>query len=138
MILRELRATVVMMPGMNSINAVKTSLCFEFLCQLLCYAVYAANGRHNPDFVANTYITIFADIALECAVLNRDVELLIHRIVCIFESSCEVGLEVVLVYPFSSLEILGCMTDRIAVLDDILTFFLIGKKDLVSGRSILQ
>jgi hypothetical protein len=64
MILRELRASVVMMPGMNSINAIKASFGFEFLCQLLRNAVYATYGRNNPDLVSNTYITIFADIAL--------------------------------------------------------------------------
>ena len=115
-----------MMPGMNSINAVETSLCFKTFCQLLCYAVYTADSRNNPNLIAYADITILADVALERAVLNRDAEFLINRIVCIFESSCEVGLDVVLVYPFSSLEILGCMTDRIAVFNDILTFFLVG------------
>ena len=83
-------------------------------------------------------ITVLADIALECAVLNRDAEFLINRIVCIFESSCEVGLEIVLVYPFSCLEVFDGMTDRVAILYDVLTFLLVGKKNLVTGRSVLQ
>ena len=45
--------------------------------------------------------------------------------VCIFKRSCKIGLEIVLVYPFASLEILGCMTDRVAVLYNVLAFLLV-------------
>ena len=138
MVLRELGASVVVMPSMYSINAVKTSLFFEFLCQLFCNAVYTTDSRNNPNLVSYAYVTVLADISLESAVLNRNVEFLINGIVCIFKCSCKIGLEVVLVYPFASLEILGSMTDRVAILYNVLAFFLVCEKNLMSGRSILQ
>ena len=85
-----------------------------------------------------TRIAVLANIALEGAVLLQDVQLLIHRVVSIFQSTGKVGLEVVLVDPLTLFQVLLGMTDRVAVLDDVLAFRCIVDEHLMSSRSILQ
>lgn len=73
------------MPCVDSVDALTLGLFAKFLCKFLCNAVNTANGRYNPHLVAYTHITVLANISFECAVLAKNVQFLVDRIVCIFE-----------------------------------------------------
>ena len=135
---RELGTTEVVMPSMDGVDALAMSLVLEQFHQLLCHAIHAAHGRNYPNFVSHTYLAVLANIALEGAVLLLDVQLLIHRVVSIFQSTGKVGLEVVLVDPLTLFQVLLGMTDRVAVLDDVLAFRCIVDEHLMASRSVLQ
>ena len=110
----------------------------ELVSQSFGNAVDAAYGRHNPYLVTHTHLTVLADIALEGTVLLFDVECFINRLVGVFQCAGEIGLEVVFVYPLSSLQVLEGMTNGVAVLDDVLTLLLVGDENFVSCRRVLQ
>ena len=123
---------------MDGVNTFATCFFLEEFYQFLSHAVYAAHGRNYPYFVSYAYFAILANVALEGAVFLGDVQLLVYRVVGIFECTCKIGLEVVLVYPFARLEIGLCVTDRVAILQDVCTLGCIVDEHLVSCRSILQ
>ena len=56
----------------------------------------------------------------------------------IFQRTGKVGLEIVLIHPFTLLQILLGMTDRVAILDDVLALGSIIDEHLMTSWSILQ
>ena len=135
---RELRTAEVVVPSMDGINALAFCLLLESLNQFFRYAIHAAYGRNYPDFISYANLTVLAHVAQEGAVFLLDVQLLIYRIVSIFQSAGKVGLEVVFVDPLTLFQVFLCMSDRVTVLDDVLSFRHIIDEHFVSGRSILQ
>ena len=135
---RELRTAEVVVPSVDGINAFAFCFLLELLYQFFRYAIHAAYGRNYPDFISYANLTILADVAQESTVFLLDVQLFIHRIVSIFQSAGKVGLEVILVDPLTLFQIFLSMTDRVTVLDDVLSFRCIVNEHFVSGRSILQ
>ena len=135
---RELRAAEVVVPSVDGINAFAFCFLLELLNQFLRYAIHAAYGRNYPDLVSYTDLTVLAHVTHESAVFLLDVQLFIYRIVSIFQSAGKVGLEVILVDPLTLFQIFLSMTDRVTVLDDVLSFRRIVNEHFVSGRSILQ
>ena len=123
---------------MDGVDAFAACFFLEEFYQLLSHAVNAAHGRNYPYFVSYAYFAILANVALEGAVFLSDVQLLVNRVVGIFERTGKISLEVVLVYPFARLETGLCMTDRVAILQNICTLGSIVDEHLVSCRSILQ
>ena len=134
----ELGTTVVVMPGMDGVDALAAGLLLEKLHQFLGDAVHATYGRNHPNLVSHTDLAILADIALEGAVFLGDVEGLIDWIVCIFQRAGEVGLEVVLVDPLALFQVFLGMTDRVSILDDVRSFRCVLDEHLVTSRCVLQ
>ena len=100
-------------------------------------AVDASQSRHYPYLIAHTHVAILTHIALKGTVLVFDGKLLINRLVSIFERAGEVGLQVILVHPVASLQVFACMTNGIAILDDVLALLHIDNEHLVTGRCVL-
>ena len=123
---------------MDGVNTFATCFFLEEFYQFLSHAVHAAHGRNYPYFVSYAYFAILANVALEGAFFLSDVQLLVYRVVGIFERTGKIGLEVVLVNPFARLETGLCVTDRVAILQDVCTLGCIVDEHLVSCRSILQ
>ena len=123
---------------MDGVNTFATCFFLKEFYKFLSHAVHAAHGRNYPYFVSYAYFAILANVALEGAVFLSDVQLLLYRVVGIFECTCKIGLEVVLVNPFARLEAGLCVTDRVAILQDVCTLGCIVDEHLVSCRSILQ
>lgn len=134
---RKLRAAEVVVPCVNSVDALALGFLLEQVDELLGNTVHTANCRNDPNLIAHTYLAILAYIALESTVLVLDVQDLLYRIVGVFQSSGKVGLEVVLVDPFSLFQVFLCMTDRVAVFQDIGSFSSIVYEDFVSCWGVL-
>ena len=135
---RELRATKVMVPGVDGVNTLAACFLLQKLNELLCNTVYATHGRDYPNLVACSHFAVLTHITLEGSALIGDVQLFLHRIVGVLQSTGKIGLEIVLVNPLALLQVFLCVTDRVAVLDDVLSFGSIIDEHLVTGRSILQ
>ena len=125
-----------MMPGIDGIDGGRLDLGAKLTGQSLGNAVYTAYGRYNPYLVAHTYITVLTYVSLEGSVSFLDFKLLVYRTVCVFKRSREIGLQIVLVDPFSGFHILAGMSDGVAVFDDILTLHDIAQQHLVACRYI--
>ena len=108
-----------MVPSPNGIDVTFASLLSELLGESLGNTIDTANSRYNPYLVAYTDIAILADISFEGALLVLDGQWLVDGLVGVFEGSAEVGLQVVLVDPVAGFQVLTCMTDGIAVFDDV-------------------
>ncbi len=134
-VIAQLRAAVVMGEGEDII---RSGLLTETLGTFLDDTVDATYGRDDPHLVTDTYLSVFAAVAHECAFLVRDVENDLLRVVLVREQTREVGLDIVLVHPGAGfLRLLG-VTDRESVLDDVLALSEIGDGYLVSGRHVLE
>ena len=137
MVFRELRATVVVMPGIDIVDTFQLGLLAQFLSQFLSNAVDTAYRGNNPYLITHTHITILTLIALEGAVLFLDGQFFANGVVGIFERTGKIGLQIILVDPVTGFQILTCMTDGIAVFDDVFSLFDIFDKNLVTGWCVL-
>ena len=133
----QLRAPVVVVPGIDAVNILAFCLFAQLLGQSLGNAVDTANGGYNPYLVANTHVAILADIALECAMVVLDIEFLADRLVGIFEGAGKVGLQIVLVDPLATFHVFDGVTNGIAILDDALACFHVAQQYLVACRHVL-
>ena len=122
---------------MNGIDAFEIRLFLKLRSQALGNAVHTAHGGHNPHFVADSHFPILTAIALESAVIGGDIQLFIYRMVFIGERTRQIGLQVILVHPLSGLQVLACMSDGIAILDDISALRCIGDEHLMASRRVL-
>ena len=127
-----------MVPGVDGVNALATCFLLQKLNELLGNTVNATYGWNHPNLVTCSHFAVLAHVTLEGSALVGDVQLLFHRIVGIFQSAGKIGLEIVLVNPLALLQVFLGVTDRVAVLDDVLSFGSIVDEHLVTGRSILQ
>ena len=123
---------------MDGVDALAACLLLEQFYQSFCHAIHAAYCRHHPYLVSYAHLAVLANVAFEGAVLVGDAKFFVHRVVGILQGTCEIGLQIVLVHPFASLQVYLCMTDRIAVFQDVGTCWCVLDEHLVSGRSILQ
>ena len=122
-VVRQLRASVVVVPGIDGIDgAVVSNFLSQLVGQSFGNAVDAAYRRYNPYFVTYAYITVLADVAPEGSVLDGNVKLLAHRLVRVLQRTAEVCLQVVFVHPVAGFHVLAGMADRVAVLDDVFAF----------------
>ena len=127
------------MPGMDGINAVFMRLFLKFLYQSFGNAVDTTNGRHNPNLITYTYISILPYIALKGTVSLFYVKSFVYRLIRIFKCARKIGLQIVLIHPITSLQVFLCMTDRIAIFNDIGALWGIFYEYLVpSGRVLIQ
>ncbi len=129
-----------MVPGPDGVDIFAASLRHELVGHALGNAVDAAYSGHNPYLVAHANVAVLAYIALEGTALVLDmidVALGVNGIVGIFQRTREVGLQVVLVHPVAGLHVLTGVTDWVAVLDDILTFFDVLDQYFMSCRGVL-
>ena len=130
---------------MNAVFNAKilVSPCFKKLCNL----VDTANCRNDPDGVSDSNVTILSFISLN----GRNAGGGIHSLLCIhlhyaffgffcvisiFSFFTESSLNVESMYPITLLDGTFCLSDRITVLDDTLTFCNILKGYFVSCRDI--
>ena len=127
-----------MVPCVDGVDSLAVGLLLQEFNKLLCDSVHAAHSRDHPDFVSYTYFAVLANESLEGAVLLCDAQLLVYRVVGVLQSSCKIGLEIILVHPFALLQVLLGVADWITVLDDVLSFGSIVDEHLMSSRSILQ
>ena len=134
----KLRTTEIMVPCMDGINALTASLFLQKLNEFLSNTIHATYGWYYPHLVSYTYFAILAHIALEGTGFLGNVQLLIYWMIGIFQRTGKVGLEIVLIHPFTLLQILLGMTDRLAILDDVLSLGSIIDEYLMTSWSILQ
>ena len=73
MVTRQLRTAIVVVPGMNGVNALAASLLGELVHQTLSDAVDAAYCRHYPYLVTDAHLSILTDVAFKGALLVFDV-----------------------------------------------------------------
>ena len=81
----ELRASVIMMPGINGVDTLLSSLLAEQFSKTFGNTVHATHGRHNPYLVAHAHFAVFPYIPLERPVLYRNVKGVFHRLVRVGE-----------------------------------------------------
>ena len=137
MIPAQLRATVVMMPCIHSVDVLLSSFLAQLVSESLCNTIYASHCRHNPYLVAHTYITVFPYVSLKGAVFLGDVQFVVHWFVGIRQCTLEVGLEIILIYPVTSLQVGDGMTDGISIFNNVRSSGSIVDEHLVSRRCVL-
>ena len=98
--------------------------------------VYASYGIDDPYLVSDTYVTVFTDVAHKGASLLLGGELIALRLVDVLEVTREICLHVVRVYVLACFDILGRVTDGVAVFDYILAFFYVLKGIFVTVGEI--
>ena len=136
-VLGELRAAVVVMPGPDGVDVASTGFLHQAVGKVFSNAVDAADGGHNPYLVTHADVTILANITLKGSVFVFDCKWFVDRLIRVFERSAEVGLEIVLIDPVTGLHVLTGMTDGVAVLDNVFAFFDVGDEYFVTCRSVL-
>ena len=78
MVIAELRATIVVVPGMNGVNALQPCLVSKQLSKLVGYAIDTTNSRNNPYFVTYAHFSVRSFVAEECTVGKRYLQLLVN------------------------------------------------------------
>ena len=126
-----------MVPGIDGVDALFLGLMLQLLDESLGNAVHTTHRRHNPDLITYTDITVLSDIALKGTVLLFDAKFLAYRIISILKCTSEIGLQIVLIHPITSLQILNGMANRIAVFDDVGTLRGIFNQHFVTSGCIL-
>ena len=137
MVFAQLRAAIVVVPGMHGVDALQAGLSLQRGCQTLGDAVDTAHGGHNPHLVAYAHLAVLAHISVEGEVVVGNVEFFIHRLVFVGQRAREVGLQVVLVHPFAGLEVVHGMSDGVAIFDDVFALGCVVDEHLVPGRCVL-
>ena len=136
-VFRELRATIVVMPRPNSIDIFLASLLTKLCCQTLGNAIDAADSGNNPNLVTYADITILTNIALKGSLFVFYTKFLVNRLICVFECARKIGLQIVLIHPIASFQVLTCMTNGVTILDDVFTLFNVLDKNFVASRRVL-
>ena len=126
-----------MVPGPDGVNVTPASLHHQAVGEAFGNAVDAADGGHNPYFVAYADVAVLAHVTLKGSIFVFDGKLFVDRLIRVFERAAKIGLEIVLVDPVAGLQVLAGVTDGIAVLDDVFTFFDVGDEYFVTSRSVL-
>ena len=86
-VLRELRAAIVVVPSPYGINTFFFSLFTKLFGQTLGSTVHTAHSGHNPYFVAHTNIAVLTDISLKGSLFVFNAKFLVYRLVCVFKRS---------------------------------------------------
>src|SRR5574344_233035 len=116
----QLGTAIVMMPGINIVNAVVANLSAHLLCQFLSNAVDTSYRRDDPEFITCAYLSVLTQASLKCTVYMRNIFcLIVNMIILIGDNPFKVCLEIVFVNPCPCTHILLGMTDGITVLDDV-------------------
>ena len=137
MVLAQLRAAIVVVPGMHGVDALASGLCLEGGSQAFGDAVHASHSRHYPYLVADAHLAVLAHISVEGLALMGYCQRLVHGMVFVGQRAREVGLQVVLVHPFSGLQVMHGMSDRIAVFDDVVASGGVSDEHFVTHRCVL-
>ena len=107
------------MPGIDSIHTLLVGFFLQLLNQTFGNTIHTTNGGHNPNLITDTHVAILTYIALKATVVVFDIKLLVYRIICILESTSQIGLQIILVHPISGFHILHGMSDGIAIFDNV-------------------
>ena len=83
----QLRAAVVVVPGVDGVDVLAACLFAQLLGQAFGNAVDAAHGGHNPYLIAHAHVAVLAAITLKGAVLFFDIKSLVYRVIRIFKRS---------------------------------------------------
>ena len=132
----QLRAAVIVRECHDCVHAFALCLTAQAFRQLVDDAVYTAHRGDNPYLVAHSHITVFAAITFEGQVLVRNIQIHFGGIVCIFQQSGKIGLDVVFVHPVALLLSGAGVADGITVFNHIFAFRKILQRELVPGRNI--
>ena len=135
-VITQLGTSIIVCIRHDSVHSLTTRFLTELLGKLVGNAVHTAYSRDNPDFIADTHITVFAAVSLEGTVLMGDAQLYIHGIVGVIKQSGKVGLDLFLIDPVSLFDGYLCMSDGVTILDYLISFGKILQRDFVSGRDI--
>ena len=84
-VVRELRAAIVVMPGMYGVDAFELCLFLQSLGKAFCNAVDASYGRHNPYLVSYAHVAVLAFVAFECTVFGGYCKFLVNGCVAVFQ-----------------------------------------------------
>ena len=125
------------MPGVNGIDVLAARFTYQLVNQSFGYAVDAAHGGYYPYLITHANITVLAAIALEGTILDGNTKFLVYRLVGIIQCAAKVGLQVVFVYPVSSLHSLKCMSDGVTVFDDVFACCHVFDEHLMASRCVL-
>ena len=138
MVFRELRAAIVVMPGIDAVHTLAARLALQLFHQSFGHAIDAANGGHHPYLVAHAHVAVLAHISLKGSIFLLDAKFFVYRLICIFKRATEVGFQVLLVYPFSGLQVLTCVANGIAVFNNVLALAHVAQEHLVTCGCVLQ
>ena len=117
----KLRAAIVVMPGINRVDALFSSLLSQLGSKAFGYSVYASHCRHYPYLVSHSDVAVLTLVSHECPFLVCNIECIVYWRVCIVKGACKVGLQVVFVHPVAGFQVFDCVSDRITIFDDVLT-----------------
>ena len=138
MIVAQLRATIVMMPGKHGINTFQLGFLFQLTSQSFGHTIDTSHSGDNPYFVPDSHLAVLTDISVECTMVGLHVSLCFYRMIFVGKLTGQVCREVMLVHPLTSFQILTGMTNRVAVFDDAFAFLCISDKYLMTHGNILQ
>ena len=143
-VVRELRAAVVVVPGMQGLAAQHAAFCAFFgqfllheLDDALGHSVDASHRRHYPHLVSDAHFAVPSHVALEGKVLLRNAKFFVHRVILVGERARKVSLQVVLVHPLARLQVDGGVAYRIAIFQDVLAGGCVDEQNLMSGGHVL-
>ena len=74
-----------MMPGINAVDTLATSLLPQLCCQSFCDTIDTAYSGHNPDFITNANLSILAKISFKVSVFVFNIKFLVNRMIFVFE-----------------------------------------------------
>ena len=126
-----------MVPGIDGIDTFLSCLFLQLTDQPFGNAIHTAYGWYDPYLITHTHITVLTDIAFEGAVLLRDAQFFIYGVVCVFEGTREIRLQIVLIHPVASLQIFLGMANGITIFDDVSTLGRIFDQNLMTCWCVL-
>ena len=127
------------MPRINGVDALAACLAAQFLDESLSDAIDAANGRHYPYLITHANVAVLADITIKGSVVVLDVKFFVDRTICVLERTRQIGLEIVLIHPIASLQILLGVADGITVFDDVSTLWrILDQHFMPCGRVLIN
>ena len=135
-VIAELAASERMRPAVKSVDRTFYKVLIR-VDELLCDTVHAADDRNDPELVADGCSAVLSEVAVEGpgSGIRQVIDLVV---VNVFTAFREAGVDVVGVDPLAFFDIACRDSDRIAVLDDRLTFCDIVEGDLVSSHNVLS
>ena len=120
MVSSKLRAAVVVRESNHLLDRrVIREFLFEQFLYVLSHTVYAADCRDNPKLIADTCASVLSSVSLEISLLSSRSYFSQFRLVCVFQKSFEIGLQVCMINHFTLLYRRKKMADRETILDYI-------------------
>ena len=136
MVAAQLRAAIGVGKSPHVVDAAQIALLFYAAHYSVGLPVDAANGRHDPQFVAYAHAAVLAQIAVDFDRVRCRVYTCAYRAIYIFEVIAQPGSKIMRMNPLSGANILRCYADRIAVFDNVLALDNIAEREFVTAHDV--